>query len=206
LTSPTSGVLSAIPRLLRAEPAVARALAAADGTLAVAGAAQPMLLAALAALTSADPLLVVTATGVEAERFAEDLACLLEPADDVGASDVAGVSGERVVALPAWETLPFERVSPDVETMGRRLALRWSLTHPEGESALTLPKVIVAPVRALLQRLGPFDESAAPVVVRPGQEINADALIARLVAMGYHREHQVEHRGELAVRGGIIDV
>jgi transcription-repair coupling factor (superfamily II helicase) len=32
--------------------------------------------------------------------------------------------------LPAWETLPFERVSPEVETMGRRLALLWGLTHP----------------------------------------------------------------------------
>jgi transcription-repair coupling factor (superfamily II helicase) len=207
LTSATSGVLSAIPGLLRAEPAVARALAAADGTLAVAGPAQPILLAALTALTSAEPLLVVTSTGVEAERFAEDLTCLLEPVgDDADASEVAGVSGERVAVLPAWETLPFERVSPDVETMGRRLALRWSMAHPQGDDVLTLPKVIVAPIRALLQRLGPFDERAAPVVVRPGQECNADALISRLVAMGYHREHQVEHRGELAVRGGIIDV
>ena len=54
--------------------------------------------------------------------------------------------------------------------------------------------------------MGPFDEQAAPIVIRPGEEHNADALIARLVAMGYHREHQVEHRGEVAVRGGIIDV
>ena len=31
-------------------------------------------------------------------------------------------------------------------------------------------------------------------------------LLARLVAHGYRREHQVEHRGEVAVRGGIVDV
>ena len=38
-----------------------------------------------------------------------------------------------VAVLPAWETLPFERVSPEVETMGRRLALLWSLTHAEDD-------------------------------------------------------------------------
>ena len=42
--------------------------------------------------------------------------------------------------------------------------------------------------------------------MRPGQAISADELLARLVAAGYRREHQVEHRGEVAVRGGIIDV
>ena len=36
--------------------------------------------------------------------------------------------------------------------------------------------------------------------------LDADELLARLVAPGYRREHQVEHRGEFAVRGGIIDV
>ena len=30
--------------------------------------------------------------------------------------------------------------------------------------------------------------------------------MARLVGMGYRREYQVEHRGELAVRGSIVDV
>ena len=53
---------------------------------------------------------------------------------------------------------------------------------------------VVAPVRALLQRLGPLD-GAAPVVVRPGQQVDVDELLARLVGMGYRREHQVEHRG-----------
>ena len=42
--------------------------------------------------------------------------------------------------------------------------------------------------------------------MRPGQALSADELLATLVAAGYRREHQVEHRGEFAVRGGIIDV
>ncbi|HEV8063366.1 MAG TPA: transcription-repair coupling factor, partial [Acidimicrobiales bacterium] len=65
---------------------------------------------------------------------------------------------------------------------------------------------LVAPIRALLQRLGPRVEDTEPVVVRQGSEVDADDLVAKLVHAGYRREYQVEHRGELAVRGGIIDV
>ena len=109
--------------------------------------------------------------------------------------------------LPAWETLPFERVSPEVETMGRRLAVLWGLTHePDAAAVGQAPRIIVAPIRALLQRLGPYRDSAPPVVIRPGQQLAADEVIGQLVGSGYRREHQVEHRGELAVRGGIIDV
>ena len=119
---------------------------------------------------------------------------------------VGAVAGP-VAVLPAWETLPFERVSPEVETMGRRLALLWGLTHSQDDPALPpLPRVIVAPIRALLQRLGPHVQDAGPTTVRPGQQLSAEELLARLIAVGYRREHQVEHRGEMAVRGGIVDV
>ena len=66
--------------------------------------------------------------------------------------------------------------------------------------------MIVAPVRALLQRLGPVEEAAVPVVVARGDRVDQQELVSRLVALGYRREYQVEHRGELAVRGGIVDV
>ena len=67
------------------------------------------------------------------------------------------------------------------------------------------PRVIVTPVRALLQRLGPL-AGLAPLVIRPGQQVDVGSLLSELVAKGYRREHQVEHRGEFAVRGGIVDV
>jgi transcription-repair coupling factor (superfamily II helicase) len=44
------------------------------------------------------------------------------------------------------------------------------------------------------------------VVVAKGDQVAVDELVARLVGMGYRRESLVEHRGELAVRGGIVDV
>ena len=55
-------------------------------------------------------------------------------------------------------------------------------------------------------RLGPKVEDTEPVVVKRGTEIDAGELIAKLIHAGYRREYQVEHRGELSVRGGIIDV
>ena len=120
--------------------------------------------------------------------------------------DLSQFMPEGSVALfPAWETLPFERVSPSVETMGRRLELLWRLRNPEQR-----PTVIVAGVRALLQHLGPATHIAGgpadPVEIRKGDILDPDDLLNRLVHAGYRREQLVEHRGEVARRGAIIDV
>src|SRR3984957_8463833 len=205
----SAGSLAALPRLLRSEPALGVLIGAADGTVAVPEAAQSVVAAALAAFTERTPLLVVTATGLDAERLGDDLACLLAPEDDEtavpDAGPVVGALAGPVTVLPAWETLPFERVSPETETMGRRLAVLHALTGTPDPELPPPPRVIVAPVRALLQRLGPLG-GAAPVVIRLGQQVDVAELLPQLVAMGYRREHQVEHRGEFAVRGGIVDV
>jgi transcription-repair coupling factor (superfamily II helicase) len=92
-------------------------------------------------------------------------------------------------------------VSPSTETMGRRLEVLWHLQDPE-----RCPRVVVAPVRALLQRLGPHVEELEPIIVGHGDQVDPSALAAALVAAGYRREPQVEHRGEFAVRGSIVDV
>ncbi|MGH9082374.1 MAG: CarD family transcriptional regulator, partial [Acidimicrobiales bacterium] len=192
--------LSALPALLRREPALAQVVGATGATLAVAGPARAYAVAGLARLTERRPLVVVTATAAEAERLADDLACYLAP--EPGGDPVAGALAGPVVSLPAWETLPFERISPEVSTMGRRLAVLWRLA---GEGA-DRPEVVVAPVRAVLQRLGPWRRVAAPLVVRPGERLDVAEAVAGLAAAGYRREPQVEHRGEMAVRGGIVDV
>ncbi len=180
---------------LRAEPALVELAAAGDA--AVADPARAFVLAELAALGNAPVMLVATPTGVEADRLAHDLGVFHDPA--------------RVVMLPAWETLPLERVSPAVETMGARLRTLWWIDRAQrhdlgdwerGDATL----VVVAPIRALLQRLAATPAEAAPIVVRPGDEIDPAALAAQLVAAGYRREYQVEHRGEVAVRGGIVDL
>ena len=79
------------------------------------------------------------AAGLDAERLAGDLRCLLPRAtpDDPGQDDVVGALHASAVVLPAWETLPFERVSPEVETMGRRLAVLHSLISSDTTAAAT---------------------------------------------------------------------
>ncbi len=91
--------------------------------------------------------------------------------------------------------------------MGRRLELMWRLRRlRDGAPDAGAPAVIVSPVRALLQRLGPHVEDVEPVQVAGGQEVDLHRLVEELVGLGYRREYQVEHRGELAVRGSIVDV
>ncbi|MHB1772907.1 MAG: transcription-repair coupling factor [Acidimicrobiales bacterium] len=186
----TAPPLSDLPGLLAGEAAVAELLSADDASVVVPEGARAITLAAIAELSSAPVILVATPTLREAEQLEHDL--------------VAFVGRERVEVLPAWETLPYERVSPATETMGRRLRALWRLGHADRAPARS--RLVVAPIRALLQQLGPLLADAEPVVVSRGREIDADELVTRLVGAGYRREYQVEHRGELAVRGGIIDV
>jgi len=181
--------LQSLPALLRDEPALASVLGRRSAVLAVPEAARPLALAGLARVSGRTPLLVAVPTGTAAQRLADDLQQLLPPED--------------VELFPAWETLPFERVSPSVEAMGRRLRVLWRL---QDDTAARRPRIVVAGIRALLQRLGPDAARVAPAVVRPGQTLDAEVLLAQLVAAGYRREELVEHRGEVARRGSIIDV
>src|SRR5207253_8635738 len=44
------------------------------------------------------------------------------------------------------------------------------------------------------------------LTLKAGEPVPADDLIARLAELGYVRTDVIEHRGELAVRGGLLDV
>ena len=85
--------------------------------------------------------------------------------------------------------------------MGQRLEVLWRLRDPA-----RTPAVVVTGVRALLQRLGPGATDVEPIEVHPGAVVDPDELAARLVTFGYRREELVEHRGEFARRGAIVDV
>ena len=173
--------------MLREEPGLVGALGRSSTVLVVPEAARAVSIAGLVELSRRRPMVVAVPTVADAERLSGDLAEFL-PADSVE-------------MFPAWETLPFERVSPSIETMGRRLRTLWRLRT--GDETLS---VVVAPARALVQRLGPHVEDVEPVVIRSGEQIDSHGLIESLVRAGYRREYQVEHRGELAVRGSIIDI
>jgi transcription-repair coupling factor (superfamily II helicase) len=179
--------LEALPKLLRDDPGLVAAFGQSDAVVAVPESARPVTVAALAQLGDRRPLLVATPTGTDAGQLYDDLVQFMPP--------------DSVLHFPAWETLPFERVSPSVETMGRRMEVLWRL---RGNGANT--RIVVAGVRALLQRLSPEAIDVEPIEIRPNGIVDADDLLERLIGFGYRREDLVEHRGEVARRGAIIDV
>jgi transcription-repair coupling factor (superfamily II helicase) len=153
-----------------------------------------MVTAVLAAATDAGgagrPVLAVTATTREAEELASAVAELM-PAN-------------QVAVYPAWETLPHERLSPRSDTVGRRLGVLRRLAHPDPESGLL--RVVVAPVRSVLQPQLKGLGDLEPVELRTGATADLDAVVRRLVDIAYARTDLVTKRGEFAVRGGILDV
>ena len=179
--------LNPLVALLRDHPALLGTLSLQSATLTVPEAAQSFVLAGIAQGSRRTPLVVVVATTAEADRVAADLSTLL--------------GEDQVDLFPAWETLPFERVSPSVETMGRRMRTMWHLQDPD-----RAPAVLVASARALVQRLGPHVEDVEPIVMTRGERCDQTEFLNALIAAGYRREYQVEHRGDVAVRGSIIDV
>ncbi len=180
------GNLRQLRPLLASESSFDSVITGRDAVLVVTEAARALTVAGLTEAAERRPILVATATHGEATRLAHDAAAVL---------------GEDEVALfPAWGTLPFERVSPAIETMGQRLRLLSRLSDPS-----TAPSVIVASVRALVQRLDPR-AATDPMVCGIGDVVDSGDLTQQLVEFGYRREPQVEHRGEFAVRGSIVDV
>lgn len=136
-------------------------------------------------------VLAVTATGREAEDLTAALRAYL-PAD-------------AVAEFPSWETLPHERLSPRSDTVGRRLSVLRRLAHPETSTAGPL-QVVVAPVRAVVQPIVAGLGELVPVTLTVGQEKPFSDVVRSLADAAYARVDMVTHRGEFAVRGGIIDV
>ena len=156
---------------------------------------RPFVAAALAAglpgSVDPAPVLLVTATGREAEAAA------------AGIGDLIG--DENVVLFPSWETLPHERLSPRADTVARRLSTLRRIAHPELDPA-GYPAVVVATVRSMIQPMAPQLGEMTPVTLRLGQEADLSNLVEQLVSLAYTRVDIVEKRGEMAVRGGILDL
>jgi transcription-repair coupling factor (superfamily II helicase) len=164
---------------------------------------RPLLVAALASGAVSDAegdddqgrfVLAVTATAREADDLTAALGAFLPP--------------HTVACFPGWETLPHERLSPRSDTVGQRIAVLRRLAHPASSGAeLAGPlKVVVAPIRSVLQPIVAGLGDLEPVRLVEGQDADPDDVIARLVEIGYARVEIVTKRGELAVRGGLLDV
>ena len=164
-------------RLLAAPGPVRRAHAATPGHAFVA--------AALARAIDA-PVLAIGHDSQAADALAAGAATFLEPG--------------RVVRFPAWESLPYEGISPAPRVAGVRARSAHLLRNAAG------PMVVAAPVLAAIQGLVPLLGDHEPLALQAETNLPPDALAERLVALGYSRVDVVEHRGEFAVRGGIVDL
>ncbi len=204
--------ISGLLRAISDDPQLSQALdhaalrAAGGGDLIAPASLRPILAAALTGYDadnskksdSADAgpgrfVLAVTATAREAEDLTAALSSLLPP--------------DSVAYFPAWETLPHERLSPRSDTSGQRLAVLRRLAHPDPADPRTGPLLAVAaPVRSLLQPMVGGLGDLLPVSLEVGQSVDLEEVVTRLVEIGYARSELVEKRGDIAVRGGILDV
>jgi transcription-repair coupling factor (superfamily II helicase) len=150
-----------------------------------ADAGQDFLLAGLSVALGA-PLLVVTPGPREAEELAEGIGAYL------GVAEIA--------LLPAWDALPYEGIDPAPDVAARRADAVGRLRSARG------PFVVVAPYLSAMQGMPPTLGSTPPLQLGAGVELAPDALAERLAELGYRRVDVVEHRGEFAVRGGVVDL
>ena len=109
------------------------------------------------------------------------------------------------LVFPAWDCLPFDRLSPQGALVGQRIETLARLVSLPSSS--TDKTIVLTTVNAFLQRVPPqsyFEESSLHISV--GQTIEPSALAAFLVNNAYLRTDTVRETGEFAVRGGIVDV
>jgi len=111
--------------------------------------------------------------------------------------------GIEALRFPAWDCLPYDRVSPNPEIVAERVATLTRLLEPEKAGR----RVVVTTVNALVQKVPPREVfRGATMQLRKGGRVQPEKLVAFLEANGYGRTGTVMEPGEYAVRGGIIDL
>lgn len=178
---------------------LARRLAAGEGPrrlVGLRGSAHAAVIARLVQAAGKRTTLLLTAGAKEADALAADVeAALGQPPPE---------EGGRVRSFPHPDTPPYDRFSPQPFVVAERMDVLFRLASPPEDEAAP---VIVAPWAALALRV-PSRETVRErsVRLRVGDWIDRDELVATLVRAGYSRQPVVEERGEVAVRGGLLDV
>jgi len=109
----------------------------------------------------------------------------------------------RVIAFPAWDTVPYDRIGPNAQIVATRIAALARLVAGAG----TNPSVVLTTVNAILQRLPPREFLRKSLkTIAAGQRFDMNRLLQRLNLAGFQRTGTVMEPGEYAVRGGIVDL
>src|SRR5580658_1252099 len=133
-------------------------------------------------------ILHVTRDDARMARLAEALAFAMPEAE--------------ILRFPAWDCLPYDRVSPNAALVSERIAtLTRLLDKPTG------PRFVLTTMNALVQRVPPRSAFAgARMDVNVNGQVKPEDLARFLEANGYGRAGTVMEPGEYAMRGGIIDI
>ena len=111
--------------------------------------------------------------------------------------------GLELLRFPAWDCLPYDRVSPHRNVLAQRIDTLCRLA----EGAPAEPRLVLTTVNALMQRIPSAEAfSERRLQARVGEPLAPERLTAFFVANGYLRSDTVGEPGEYAVRGGLIDV
>lgn len=140
--------------------------------------------------SSKQDILYIVSDGLSLERTAE---LLKNVAPDV-----------EVLKFPAWDTVPYDRVSPNAGIVAERVAALGALTlNPNPKKK----RIVVASIGAVVQKLPPskiFRNSMREI--RVGGKLDFNDFVHYAVVNGYNRVEQVMEPGEYAVRGDILDI
>ena len=150
---------------------------------------EPLLVAELACDHANGPVIYVTSDDSHMASAAEALA-FFAPA-------------VSVFGFPAWDCLPYDRVSPRADILGERVQ---TLTRLAATPILE-PSVLLTTINSFIQRVpvaDQFQESGFHIAER--SRLDTDRLIAFLERNGFNRAGTVREAGEYAIRGGIFDI
>ncbi|WP_186302132.1 transcription-repair coupling factor [Corynebacterium singulare] len=139
---------------------------------------------AIGTLAHHAPVLVVAASGREAEDLTAELTALL---------------GDKVAYFPAWETLPHERLSPAADIVGKRAQVLDLVGAGKA-------KVVVTSARGYCQPILSKVEGRAPIFLKEEEEHEFSHIVSELEFRAYKHVDMVAKRGEYATRGGILDI
>ncbi|MBZ0218361.1 MAG: hypothetical protein K8F25_17525, partial [Fimbriimonadaceae bacterium] len=108
----------------------------------------------------------------------------------------------HIVNLPAWDCLPYDRVSPGQGVAARRMAALCALVGAD-----ETPQILLTTINAILQKLPPRTEMRDHArILSPGAVVDMAETADWLVQHGYERSVTVRDPSSFAVRGGILDV
>jgi transcription-repair coupling factor (superfamily II helicase) len=169
--------------------AEARRLLSAEGFVALHGLAGPARLL-VPLLVSGPPLLVVVSTERLVERVTEDLRTLAQEAGAPGA----------VLALPAPGPAPFRGLPRHPEAALRRAAAVHAALRGRLSALVASPAGLLRPI------LAPRLFETRVIVIESGEDLTPEILLEALDEGGYRREDPVSAPGQVARRGGILDV